>query len=62
MKNDGTHLPLVVKVAKDDSVYLSCYSCDFTKQAGIMTAEKLVRLMNWRDQNPETPLDIELEV
>lgn len=62
IKNDGTHLPLIVMVQKDDSVYLSCYSCDFVKQAGLMTVENLSRLMTWKDQNPDEKVDIELEV
>ena len=54
--NDGTHMPLVVKVAKDDTVYLCCYTCDFTKQAGLVTVDNLKRQMRWRDLNPSEPI------
>jgi hypothetical protein len=62
-KNDGTHLPLVIKLGDDDNVYLYCMSCDFEKRAGLVTLDSLLRLMEWRNENPEAPLlDTEVKI
>jgi len=45
IKTDGTHLPLFSRLGKDDNVYLYCMSCDFEKQAGIVTMDYLESLM-----------------
>lgn len=62
-KNDGTHLPLVIRVDHDENVYLYCLSCDFEKQAGLVTLDNLMRLMKWRDLNPTLQfLDTEIKI
>jgi hypothetical protein len=55
-KNDGTHLPLTIRVEPDDSVYLYCLTCDFEKQAGLVTVDNLLRYMRWRDLHPSETL------
>jgi len=55
-KNDGTHAPLLSRVDYDDNVYLSCLTCDWEKQAGLVTADHLASLMRWRDLNPSEPM------
>ena len=50
IKNDGTHLPLFSRLGKDDNVYLYCMSCDYEKQAGIVTMDFLESLMRDADR------------
>jgi hypothetical protein len=40
-KNDGHHLPLIVRFDSGDNVYLYCYTCGYTKRAGTATQDEL---------------------
>lgn len=47
--NDGTHQPLTVLCPDGDRVYLYCYTCDYQKEAGLVTADAIQRAMDYAD-------------
>jgi len=55
-KDDGTHLPLVSRQDRDDKVSLYCLTCNWEKQAGLVTADNLNKWMRWRDLHPSEPI------
>lgn len=57
-KTDGTHLPLFVRVDDDENVYLYCMSCDYEKQAGLVTADHLENLMRKADFTRQSESDV----
>ena len=54
-KNDGTHMPMIPQSPDGEIVYLYCMTCGYRKEAGLVTADRLLTLMRWRDLNPSEP-------